>query len=204
MASPRMLRRVVLLIVAGIIAVNLHSSAGAAGIGLALRAVTPSKKFTVTSNDIANSKLVKDDQVLNGLGCMGSNNSPEINWYNAPVNTKSFAVTLFDPDAPTGRGWWHWIAVDIPASVHELPKGAGKGIGNLSVGGRQIRTDFGRPGYGGPCPPKGDKQHRYVLTVDALDTDKLDVPNDAPGTIVAFNLHAHTLASASITALYGR
>jgi Raf kinase inhibitor-like YbhB/YbcL family protein len=198
-----MLPKVVVLIVAAIIPVSLHTSAGAAGVGLALRAPTPSKKFTVTSTDMANGKLVRDDQVLNGLGCRGGNNSPEVNWENAPANTRSFAVTLFDPDAPTGRGWWHWIAVDIPASVHELPKGAGKDTGNLPVGGRQIRTDFGRPGYGGPCPPKGDKQHRYVLTVDALDTDKLGVPDDASGTIVESNLHAHTLASASITALYG-
>lgn len=94
--------------------------------------------------------------------------------------------------------------MDIPASVHELPKGAGKGTGNLRVGGRQTRTDFGQAGYGGPCPPMGDKPHRYILTIYAVDTDKLDVPNDASGGFVGFNLHGHTLAKAAITARYGR
>ncbi len=189
-----MLQKLLMSAAAVVVAASLQSSAGAAA----------AKKFTVTSTDMANGKMMSADQVLNGFGCMGGNNSPEVKWDNAPANTKSYAVTLYDPDAPTGSGWWHWVAVDIPASVHELPKGAGKGAGNLTVGGRQTRTDFGQPGYGGPCPPMGDKPHRYVLTVYALDTDKLDVPNDASGAFVGFNLHGHTLAKAAITARYGR
>ncbi len=188
-----MFSRVVVPVLGLAVAAGLQIPAGAA----------PAGNFRVTSTDMTNGKMMASDQVLNGFGCMGSNNSPEVKWENAPAITKSFAVTLYDPDAPTGSGWWHWVAVDIPASVRELPKGAGKGTGNLSIGGRQTRTDFGQPGYGGPCPPMGDKPHRYVLTVYALDTDKLDVPNDASGAFVGFNLHGHTIAKASITARYG-
>lgn len=162
-------------------------------------------RFRATSTDMANGKTMSNEQVLNGFGCMGGNMSPEVKWDNAPANAKSFAITLYDPDAPTGSGWWHWVAIDIPASVHELAKGAGKDkTVALAGGGRQTHTDFGASGYGGPCPPMGDKPHRYILTVYALDTDKLDVPDDATAAFVGFNLHFHTIAKSAITARYGR
>ena len=114
---------------------------------------------------------------------------------------KSFAVTLYDPDAPTGSGFWHWVVFNIPANVHELPKGAST---SMVAGAVQSRTDFGTPGYGGPCPPPGDKPHRYRLTVFAVDTDKLDGDANISAAVVGFQLHFHTLAKATITGLYGR
>ena len=106
--------------------------------------------------------------------------SPALAWKNPPAGTKGYAVTVYDPDAPTGSGWWHWVVYNIPATVTSLPVGAGdRGGAKLPAGALQGRTDFGTAGWGGPCPPKGDKPHRYVFTVHALKTDKLDVPADA-------------------------
>jgi hypothetical protein len=159
--------------------------------------------LTLTSPNLAEGKQMAMEQVLNGFGCSGGNVSPDIKWSGAPANTKSFALTMYDPDAPTGSGWWHWVVVDIPATSTELPKGWGKSGTSQLAGGRQTRTDFGAPGYGGPCPPPG-KPHRYVVTLYALDIDKMDVPNDASGALVGFNIGAHTLAKSAITAQYGR
>jgi len=162
-------------------------------------------RFTLTSTDVGEGKAIAMDQVLNGFGCSGANVSPELKWTDPPAATKSFALTVYDPDAPTGSGWWHWVVVDIPAATRELPKGVGKsGTVSLPGGARQTRTDFGSPGYGGPCPPQGNKAHRYVFTLTALDIDKLPVPDDASGALVGFNVGAHTLAKATITAQYGR
>src|SRR5262245_41892497 len=95
---------------------------------------------------------------------------------SGPITKESFAVTLYDPDAPTGSGWWHWVVYNIPGSTTSLPAGAGDpSSGLLPAGAAQGNTDFGTPGYGGPCPPQGDKPHRYIVTVFALDTDKLDL-----------------------------
>jgi Raf kinase inhibitor-like YbhB/YbcL family protein len=161
-------------------------------------------RFTITSAQVGNRKAMANEQVLNGFGCMGGNVSPEIKWRNPPAGTKSFALQMYDPDAPTGSGWWHWVVVDIPAAAREIPKGASKqGTATLQGGGRQTRTDFGAPGYGGPCPPPG-KPHRYIFTLTALNVDKLDVPNDASGALVGFNLGAHKLGTAVIRAQYGR
>ena len=172
---------------------------------LAAAAGAAASTMRLTSTSMADAKSMVMEQVLNGFGCTGGNVSPDVKWTNAPAATKSFALTLYDPDAPTGSGWWHWVVVDIPATKSELAKGAGKsGTVAVAGGGRQTRTDFGAPGYGGPCPPMGDKPHRYVLTLYALDVDKLDVPDDASGALVGFNLHAHALSQASMTAQYGR
>ncbi len=144
-------------------------------------------------------------QVFNGMGCTGENQSPALQWKGAPAGTKSFAVTMYDPDAPTGSGWWHWVVYNLPADVTSLPAGAGDPAKNLlPAGATQGNTDFGAAGYGGPCPPQGDKPHRYVITVYALKTEKLDLPANATAAYVGFNLHANTLAKTTLTARFGR
>lgn len=144
-------------------------------------------------------------QVADGFGCRGGNRSPALHWVRAPAGTRSFAVTVFDMDAPTGSGWWHWIAYDLPAGTTRLPAGAGTADGaGLPAGARQARNDFGAPGYGGACPPVGDAPHRYVFTVHALDVDALEIPADATPAMVRFLIHRHAIAQASVTARYAR
>lgn len=148
---------------------------------------------------------IGNEQVFNGFGCTGANVSPELNWENAPKGTKSFAVTVYDPDAPTGSGWWHWVIFNIPASVHKLPANLGKSDDALPPPGSiQSMTDFGQPGYGGPCPPQDDKPHRYIFTVHALKVDQLPLKADASGAMVGFYLNQNSLAKAMFTATYGR
>jgi Raf kinase inhibitor-like YbhB/YbcL family protein len=159
-------------------------------------------KFTLTSSDIKNGKL-GEQQVFNGFGCSGENVSPALSWANAPKDTKSFVLTVYDPDAPTGSGWWHWVVYDIPATAKELPQGAGSGNGALPEGAKQARTDFGTQAFGGACPPPG-KPHRYVFTVYALKVDKLDVPPDASPAMIGFMTRANALGNATFTATYGR
>jgi Raf kinase inhibitor-like YbhB/YbcL family protein len=161
--------------------------------------------LTLTSPDIKPGATIADEQVANVFGCSGKNVSPELNWSGAPKGTKSFALSVYDPDAPTGSGFWHWVVVNIPPDATSLPKGAGdpKGTG-LPKGALLTRTDFGVPGYGGPCPPKGDKPHHYHFTIFAVDVEKLDVDENATAAVVGFNLHFHTLAKATLTGLYGR
>ncbi len=161
-------------------------------------------KFTLTSTDVKNGGTLTDEQVFNGFGCSGANVSPELTWQNAPEGTKSYVVTVYDPDAPTGSGWWHWVVYDIPATATELPQGAGSGKAALPEGAKQGRTDFGAPGFGGACPPPGDKPHRYVFTVYALKVDKLEVPADASPAMIGFMTKANALGSATLTAKYGR
>ncbi len=159
-------------------------------------------KFSVKSSDMKNGGTLPDRSVFNGFGCSGSNVSPELSWSNPPAGTKSFVVTAYDPDAPTGSGWWHWVVYDIPASVHQLPQGAGGGTG-LPEGAVQGKTDFGSTGYGGACPPPG-KPHRYVFTVYALKVEKLDVPADATPAFIGFNTHFAQIGSAKLVVKYGR
>ncbi len=171
---------------------------------LAAGAFAQTGKFKLTSTDIRQGGRIAAAHVFNGMGCTGGNLSPELQWSGAPAGTKSFAVTAYDPDAPTGSGWWHWVVYNIPPSATKLERGAGDpGKNLLPAGAVQGNTDFGAPGYGGPCPPPG-KAHHYVFTVFALDTDKIDVPASATAAYVGFNLHAHTIAKAKLTALYGR
>jgi Raf kinase inhibitor-like YbhB/YbcL family protein len=160
-------------------------------------------KFTLSSSDVKPGGQLSEKQVFNGFGCSGANVSPQLAWQGAPAGTKSFVVTVYDPDAPTGSGWWHWVVYDIPASAKELPQGAGSGK-DLPEGAKQGRTDFGAPGFGGACPPPGDKPHRYIFTVYALKSDKLDVPQDASPAMIGFMTRANALANASFTAHYGR
>jgi len=148
--------------------------------------------FSVTSNDISDGGTLPDAQVQ-----AKGNASPHLKWSGAPAGTKSYAVTCYDPDAPTGSGFWHWTVANIPADVSELPAG-----GPVPAGAVEGRTDFGEPGYGGAAPPPGHGPHRYIFTVFAVDTDRLDVTPDSSGAVFGFNLHFHTLAKASITATY--
>lgn len=142
--------------------------------------------FTVSSPNIVGEKL-NDKHVFNGFGYSGENESPELRWSGAPIDTKSFAITLYDPDAPTGSGWWHWVVYNIPANVTSLPGGAGADGGkSLPEGAAMGRNDFGLKAYGGACPPPG-KQHRYLFTVHALMIEKIEVPEDASPALIGFN-----------------
>src|ERR1700692_4609578 len=131
------------------------------------------QSMTVTSAEVSDGATIKDAQVANVFGCKGGNISPSLSWSGAPSDTKSFAITVYDPDAPTGSGFWHWVVFNIPVDVASLPKGAGDAKGDAAPKAAvQSRTDFGVPGYGGPCPPKGDAPHHYHFTIFAVDTPK--------------------------------
>jgi Raf kinase inhibitor-like YbhB/YbcL family protein len=161
-------------------------------------------EMTLTSADMSEGQPLKAEQVLNGFGCEGANRSPELSWSGAPEGTQSFVVTAFDPDAPTGSGWWHWTLFNIPASVTQLQAGAGSAGGALPEGAVQGRTDFGAPGYGGACPPPGSEPHHYIFTVYALKVPNLPLDEGAPGAMVGFMARGSALEEATLTALYGR
>lgn len=161
------------------------------------------QNFTLRSTDLGGQADMR--QVYNGFGCKGGNVSPQLTWTDAPEGTKSFAITLYDPDAPTGSGWWHWLVFDLPASVHALPSGAGEADGALlPAGARQGTTDFGTPGYGGPCPPVGQGPHRYILTVHALNVASLGLGAKATPAQVAYVINQNSLARASLLFHYQR
>jgi len=161
-------------------------------------------KLTLESKDLKANGTLPDKFVFNGMGCTGENLSPELSWKNAPEGTKSFALTVYDPDAPTGSGWWHWVVFNIPADKSELPQGAGSGKAELPAGAAQGNTDFGQAGYGGACPPPGDKPHHYIFTIHALKVDKLELPATATAAYVGYNIHANELGSATLKATYAR
>jgi Raf kinase inhibitor-like YbhB/YbcL family protein len=161
--------------------------------------------FKLASPTIKPGSTLSEAQVFNGFGCTGKNVSPALKWSGAPAGTKSYALTVYDPDAPTGSGWWHWVVYNIPASASELAEGAGSADGKgLPAGSAQGNTDFGAPGFGGACPPKGDKPHRYIFTVYALKTDKLDIPAGGTAALVGFMINANKLGAATFTAKYRR
>ncbi len=168
--------------------------------GLDDSGVTKASAFELHSPDVG--QRLDKTQEYHGYGCTGPNVSPALSWSGAPAGTKSYAITLFDPDAPTGHGWWHWIVTNLPEDVHALPTGASGR--KMPPGAVETRTDFGQPGYGGPCPPKGDKAHHYVFTIHALDVARLDVKPDLPPNQVLPLIKKHTLATATFTALYQR
>ena len=157
--------------------------------------------FTLKSNDIGGQ--LNKAQEFNAFGCNGNNISPALTWSNIPKGTKSFAITIYDPDAPTGSGWWHWQVVNIPVTVtnittdasnkHTLPKGA-----------LEIINDYGGTGFGGACPPVGDKAHQYIVTIHALDVEKLAVEATTNAPIVGYQIYAHTIEKASLISYYKR
>lgn len=159
--------------------------------------------FVLRSPDFSEGATLPKDFVHHAMGAGGQNVSPGLEWSGAPEGTKSFALTMYDPDAPTGSGWWHWVVYDIPAGTTKLPRGAGAGQG-LPAGSKQGRTDFGSKEYGGAAPPPGHGPHRYVFTLYALKTDKLDVPEDASAAYVGFNIHFAKIGEAKLTAKYER
>lgn len=169
--------------------------------------VALAQSMSVTSAEVSDGATITDAQVANVFGCKGGNISPSLKWSGAPSDTKSFAITVYDPDAPTGSGWWHWVVFNIPAATTSIPKNAGDVKAKLMPEGViQSRTDFGTDGWGGPCPPPDGKPHRYIFTVFAVDVDKLpDAKDDnASAALVGFDLHFHTLDKATLTATYSR
>jgi Raf kinase inhibitor-like YbhB/YbcL family protein len=158
--------------------------------------------FTLASPDVRNGTF-SGMQIYNGFGCTGKNMSPAVMWKGAPGGTRSFVLTLYDPDAPTGSGFWHWVVIDIPGAATSIPAGA-SGTAKMPSGAVEMRTDFGTAGYGGPCPPTGDKPHRYIFTLFALKVDKLEVDPQATAAMVGFMTRANTISTATFTATYGR
>jgi Raf kinase inhibitor-like YbhB/YbcL family protein len=170
----------------------------------AQQAVAQGSTFTLRSSDIQAGGTIAAKHILNGFGCTGQNVSPALSWSDAPDGTKSFALTMYDPDAPTGSGWWHWVLYDIPGNATQLRAGAGTDHSLAPAGSVEGMTDFGKPGYGGPCPPEGDRPHRYVFTLHALKVGKLDIPQGSTPALIGFNISANVLGKASFTATFGR
>ena len=159
---------------------------------------TMAEGLTLTSKDLKGQLSIKE--VFNGFGCTGENISPELSWKDAPAGTKSFAVTVYDPDAPTGSGWWHWLVFNIPTKT----QGFVKGVDLSKTGVIESMTDFGVTGFGGACPPTGDKAHQYIFTIHALDVEKLELIETSNPALVGYYINAHTLQKASLISYYGR
>lgn len=159
--------------------------------------------LTLSSPQFANGGTLPLEQVGSGNGCTGMNVSPQLDWSGAPEGTVSFVLTTYDPDAPTGSGFWHWVNYNIPATATSLAKGAGSMGGTLPEGAVSGNNDAGAPGYTGACPPVGDAPHRYVFTLYALNKT-LTLPAGINPASVGFNLNGATLAKTSIIATYGR
>lgn len=165
-----------------------------------------SVSFSLTSSAFANNTTIPHLYSYTGYGCTGHNVSPPLAWTAGPKNTKSYALTVFDPDARAGVGWWHWVAFDIPATVTRLPAGAGAGSDDLiPKGSIQGRNDFQIVGWGGPCPPPGSAPHHYVFTLYALDVDQLyGVSPLTSGPTLLKAMQGHVLAKATLIGRFGR
>ncbi len=178
--------------------------------GLLLLASTPvlaqqTYSFTLSSPDVESDGEINSSFEYDGFGCSGDNRSPELRWQNAPAGTRSFALSVHDPDAPTGSGWWHWRVINIPADTDHLSGNAGAvGDNNLPQNAMQIRNDFGDKGWGGMCPIAGGTPHRYTFTLHALDVETLDIPEDASPALAGFMIHQHEIARTGFMATYAR
>ncbi len=202
-----------------VLSTSLVAAAIALGAGTSLaQAQSKAPAFTLSSPDLASGSF-DNKFILNGFGCKGGNVSPALHWSHAPAGTQSFALQVYDPDAPTGSGFWHWTVYNIPANVSSLAQGAGNSPATLPAGAFGGNTDFMDTGatgangnYGGPCPPAGDKPHHYIFTLFALAVDKLEVAGGVPKTgsagLFGFVLNKGVgpalLGKASFTATYGR
>ncbi|VAW43894.1 UPF0098 protein ybcL precursor [hydrothermal vent metagenome] len=161
--------------------------------------------LTLSSNDIVQGEFMAKSQEYNGFGCSGGDLSPHLKWSNAPQGTKSFAITAYDPDAPTGSGWWHWQVVNIPKNVTEVATGAGSTKNDIAPkGSMQINNDYGSRGFGGACPPSGHGVHHYRFTIHALSVESLELPEGASGALAGYMINANTIESSTIESLYKR
>lgn len=156
--------------------------------------------FELTSSDIQEGQKMAKTFEFTGFGCDGDNLSPQLTWSNVPAGTKSFAITAYDPDAPTGSGWWHWVSFNIPAKVTSLSRGADL----QSLGATELTSDYGSTGFGGACPPKGHGMHRYQFTIWALPVEKLELNNQVSSAIAGYTLNKMAIDSAKLTATYNR
>ena len=159
--------------------------------------------FTLQSTDVADGQQMSDAQVFDGFGMTGQNISPQLSWRGFPVETKCFAVTCFDPDAPTGSGFWHWVVIDIPVTVTSLPAGVGAGDLTLPEGAFHVRNDYMTKDFGGAAPPQGDPAHRYVFAVHAVDSEKLGINSEVSPAVAGFNLRYHTIARGLLIPVFG-
>jgi Raf kinase inhibitor-like YbhB/YbcL family protein len=184
---------------------NTFTGAALVACMLAAAGASAAPSISLSSRNLTPGRLMAIEQVYNSFGCNGQNRSPQLAWSNLPPGTRSIAITMFDPDAPTGSGWWHWVAFNIPVRTMTLQEGASGKIGpeNMPRGTIESLTDFGTTGYGGPCPPPG-RTHRYVTTLWALNVDSLPLDARASGAMVAFYLNQHRIATASLTANFRR
>ena len=184
-------KKTIILLVVFLISVSLFIIFSPGSSGNAMQLV---------SEDFQEGGFLKSEHVFEGFGCKGGNKLPQLEVKNLPKDTKSIAITVYDPDAPTGSGWWHYLAYNIPADITEI-KAEGTNIAGIADFGR---NDFGTYNYGGPCPPQGHGKHHYIFTAYALNVEKLDLPKDASAALIGYNLNANTIEKASITALYER
>lgn len=176
----------------------------ALAVSMSLHSLAQAEGLTLSSPDIQEGHAMAKTFEFKGFGCDGENLSPALKWSGVPEGTQSLAITVYDPDAPTGSGWWHWGVVNLPASLRELPRGAGSAGGQLPAGAVQTRTDFGQPGFGGACPPQGDQPHHYQFTLWALKVPSLPLDAQASGALVGYMLNQHVLQKATLTATYQR
>lgn len=190
------------LLVAGVICGAMVSNAPRA-VAKELPDTDSSVAFQLQSTDIKpTTRVAPASMVFDQNGCTGANRSPELSWHGAPAATRSFALSIVDPDAP-GRGWWHWAVAGIPASVTQLPSNASASGALRKLGAVESRNDFDTDGYGGPCPPSG-KPHHYVITVYALDTTDLRLSQGRPSLMFEHEIRATSLATAQLVVTYGR
>jgi Raf kinase inhibitor-like YbhB/YbcL family protein len=162
--------------------------------------------FQLTSPDFGPDKPLGEKFLFSGMGCAGGNVSPALNWDNPPAGTKSFALMVHDPDAPTGgAGIWHWVVINIPASARSIEQGAGTADGSkLPPGSRPISNDYETTAWGGPCPPKGHKPHAYNFTLYALGVEKIDLPANGTASHAGFLVNRAAIAKATWVGSYGR